>query len=66
MKFKIALQVVKNDTPLNDIFNKYDVAPGKVHARNKLLLEHGAQVFNNTDKTAKLLTEHRRDQASIV
>jgi len=58
MKFEIALQALKNDTPLNDICKKYEVAPGQVHAWKKQLLEQGAQVFTSTDKTSKLLAEH--------
>ena len=58
MKFEIALQTLKNDMPLNEICNKYEIAPGQVHAWKKQLLEQGAQVFNKADKTVKLLAEH--------
>lgn len=58
MKFEIALQALKNDTPLNELCNKYGVAPGQIHAWKKQLLEQGAELFNKTDKTTKLLAEH--------
>jgi transposase len=57
-KFEIVLQAIKNETPLNEICKKYEVAPGQVHAWKKQFLEQGSQVFNKVDKTAKLMTEY--------
>jgi len=41
-KFETALQEIKNDTSLNDICKKYEVALSQVHAWKKQLLEQGA------------------------
>ena len=57
IKFEIALQALKNETPLNEICNKYGVAPSQVHSWKKQLLEQGSQVFNSADKTVKLQAE---------
>ena len=61
-KFEIALQAIKNDTPLNEICKKYDVSPSQVHAWKKQLLEEGMQPFNKADKTSKLIAEHEEKQ----
>ena len=54
-KFEIALQAIKNDTPLNEICKKYEVSPSQVHAWKKQLLEEGMQLFNKADKASKLM-----------
>ncbi|MDA0759775.1 MAG: transposase [Proteobacteria bacterium] len=61
-KFEIALQAIKNDTPLNEICKKYEVSPSQVHAWKKQLLEEGMQLFNRADKTSKLIAEHEEKQ----
>ena len=38
-KFEIALEAIKNDTPLNEICKKHEVSPSQVHAWKKQLLE---------------------------
>ena len=62
VKFEIALQAIKNDTPLNEICKKYEVSPSQVHAWKKQLLEEGMQLFNKADKTSKLIAEHEEKQ----
>lgn len=61
-KFEIALQAIKNDTPLNEICKKYEVSPSQVHAWKKQLLEEGMQLFNKADKTSKLIAKHEEKQ----
>jgi len=61
-KFEIALQAIKNETPLNEICKKYEVSPGQVHAWKKQLLEDGLQLFNKSEKTAKIIAEHEEKQ----
>ena len=53
-KFEIALQAIKNETPLNELCKKYEVSPSQVHAWKKQLLEEGIQLFNKAEKTSKL------------
>lgn len=52
LKFEIALLALKNETTLNDICKRYEVAPSQVHAWKKQLLEQGAELFAKSDKTA--------------
>ena len=58
VKFGIALQAIKNETTLNEICKKYEVAPSQVHAWKKQLLEQGAQLFNKADKRTKVIADH--------
>jgi transposase len=61
-KFEIALQAIKNETPLNELCKKYEVSPSQVHAWKKQLLEEGIQLFNKAEKTSKLIAEHEEKQ----
>ena len=61
-KYEIALQAIKNETTLNEICKKYEVSPSQVHAWKKQVLEEGMQLFNKTEKTSKLITEHEEKQ----
>ena len=49
-KFEIALMAIKNETTINDICKKYDVAPCQVHEWKKRLIEQGANLFEKKDK----------------
>lgn len=49
-KFEIALLAIKNETTINDICKKYDVAPSQVYEWKKQLLAHGANIFSNKEK----------------
>ena len=52
-KFEIALLALKNETTINDICKKYEVAPCQVHEWKKQLLEQGANLFERNDKAKK-------------
>ena len=52
-KFEIALLAIKNETTLNEICKRYEVAPSQVHAWKKQLLEQGQQLFDKNDKKAE-------------
>jgi transposase len=49
-KFEIALMAIKNETTINDICKKYEVAPCQVHEWKKKLLEQGENIFVKNDK----------------
>lgn len=51
-KFEIALLAIKGETTLNEICRRYTVAPSLVHKWKKQLLEQGAELFSNHDKSA--------------
>ena len=61
-KFEIALQSIKNDTPLNEICKKHEVSPSQVPAWEKQLLEEGMPLFNKAGKTSKLIADHEEKQ----
>lgn len=52
-KFEIALLALKNETTINDICKKYEVAPSQVYEWKKQLQEHGADLFGRNDKSKK-------------
>lgn len=52
-KFEIALLAIKNETTINDICKKYEVAPSQVYEWKKQLLEQGANLFEKNDKSKK-------------
>ncbi len=60
-KFSIVVQVLKNETTLNEICKKHDVSPSQVQAWKKQFLEQGEQLFNNVNNTAKLISKHEDD-----
>jgi transposase len=65
-KFEIALLALKNETTLNEICKRYEVAPSQVHAWKKQLLEQGAQLFTKTDKAAiEAANKLERDQGKL-
>jgi len=56
-KFEIALLAIKNETTINDICKKYEVAPCQLYEWKKQLLEQGANLFEkmiNQNKLYKL------------
>lgn len=64
LKFEIVLLALKGETTLNEICKRYEVAPAQIHAWRKQLLEHGAHVFDKTDKASeKAATELERKQS---
>lgn len=52
-KFEIALMALKNETPINEICKKYEVAPSQVHEWKRQLLEQGENLFVRNDKAQK-------------
>ena len=50
-KFEIALLAIKNETTINDICKKYEVAPSQVYEWKKQLLEQGSNLFEKNDKS---------------
>jgi transposase len=56
-KFEIALLAAKNETTINDICKKYEVAPCQVHEWKKRLLEQGENLFVKNDKEKQTAIE---------
>lgn len=56
-KFEIALMAIKNETTINDICKKYEVAPCQVHEWKKKLLEQGENLFVKNDKEKQTVIE---------
>ena len=56
MKLKIALAALKGDSTINEICERYQVAPSQVHAWKKMLLEEGSQLFEKQKKVKKKKT----------
>lgn len=54
-KFEIALLAIKNETTINDICKKYEVAPSQVYEWKKQLLEQGANLFERNDKSKQIV-----------
>jgi transposase len=52
-KFEIALLALKNETTINDICRKYEVAPCQVYDWKKQLLENGAHLFEKKESSTK-------------
>lgn len=61
-KFTIVLEVLKGEKTLNELCNKYDVAPSQVHAWKKQLLEQGSKVFDKSNKEAKAQAKQAAEQ----
>ena len=64
IKFEIALLAIKNETTLNDICKRYQVAPSLVHSWKKLLIEQGANLFIKNDKAAEIVTRELENKQS--
>ena len=64
-KFEIALLVLKNETTLNDICKRYQVAPSQIHAWKKQLLEQGSQLFTKADKSSAIIAENEREKGQL-
>ena len=62
-KFEIALCSLKGDMTINEICQRYQVAPSQVHNWKKQLLEQGSNVFAKHDKTAqaKAIEQERKE-----
>jgi transposase len=64
-KFEIAVEAIKGEITLNELCKKYDVAPSQVHAWKKQLLEQGSELFNKSNKEAKISAEHESQQKAL-
>jgi transposase len=64
-KFEIALLAIKGEITLNEICQRYGVAPSQVHAWKKQLLEQGNQVFSKSDKSLKTAEESDRKERHL-
>lgn len=65
-KFEIALLAVKNETTINDICKKYEVAPTQVYEWKKQLLEQGANLFEKNDNSKQIAAaEAERKQEKL-
>jgi transposase len=65
MKFEIVLLVLKGETTLSDICQRYAVAPSQVQAWKKQLLEHGAGVFSKAEKGTVRVADQERLQRQL-
>jgi transposase len=65
-KFVIALAAVRNETTIQDICDRYQVAPSQVYAWKKELLERGAEVFDKPGKPDKVTQDSKRMERLYV
>lgn len=52
-KLEIALAAINSDTTINEVCERYQVAPSQVHAWKKELLERGSELFEKSTKSVK-------------
>ena len=66
-KFEIVLKAIKGETTLNEICERYQVAPSQVHAWKKQFLEQGQEVFGKKQKnsTIKVLADQESKQSKL-
>ncbi|GAB4223487.1 MAG: hypothetical protein Tsb005_18710 [Gammaproteobacteria bacterium] len=62
MKLKVALSALKGNCTIAEVCEKYHVAPSQVHAWKKMLLEEGAQLFENQKKPKKKTTSSGKNR----
>lgn len=46
-KFKVALEALKNEKPINELAAEYSVHPNQITEWKKQLIEKGAEIFAN-------------------
>ena len=61
-KFEIALAAIKGEATLNEICNRYQVAPSQVHAWKKQFLEQGQAIFDKKSVKTKGKKHESQDQ----
>jgi len=59
-KFEIVLKAIKGETTLNEICERYQVAPSQVHAWKKQFLEQGQSVFDKSQKASSNKTVEKQ------
>ena len=64
-KFEIALLALKGETTINEVCQRYEVAPAQVHAWKKQLLEQGAELFSKASKTASVVADNDREKSVL-
>lgn len=64
-KFKIVIEVLKGDITLNELCNKYSVAPSQIHTWKRQLLEQGATVFDKSTKETKIEKQQAAEQKEL-
>ncbi len=66
-KLEITILVLKGDLTMNEICQRYQVAPSQVYAWKKQLLEQGAELFEkaNKSKKKKEASDHERTQKTL-
>ena len=62
MKLKIALAALSSDSTINEVCEKYQVAPSQVHAWKKMLQKEGAQLFEKNTKPKKKKSSATKDK----
>lgn len=66
-KFEIVLKAIKGETTLNEICERYQVAPSQVHTWKKQFLEQGQAVFEKKQKNSsiKVLADQESKQGRL-
>ena len=64
-KFKIVIELLKADLTLNELCNKYSVAPSQIHTWKRQLLEQGSTVFDKSNKEAKAVKQQAAEQKEL-
>lgn len=64
-KFEIALLAIKGEMTINDICQRYTVAPSQVHAWRKQLLDQGEHLFSRGEKSQATATDSERVQQKL-
>ncbi len=65
-KFVIALAAVRNETTIQDLCTKHNVAPSQVYAWKKELIEKGAEIFDKPGKANVRTDESKRIERLYV
>ena len=53
MKLKIALEAIKGDMTIRELGSRYEVSPAQIHRWKQQLLEHGAELFESSQKSTR-------------
>lgn len=61
LKFKVALEAVKNDLSISQIASKYDIHPKQVTDWRDQLLNEGELIFTPKTSLRKTKTDHEKE-----